>query len=158
MEDNHVYRDKRVERDGIGASSRRNGPEAPAGRSQSDGAFGSDRLAAIVRRLDRLRRAPSALLARLVAERGACMALLPDGDPPNRLFDAGTDREIAQRLCAGCLVQDECLELELRLYGSDTVGVWGALGEDDRRATYPLWAQRSTADPNGDGRVERGDR
>lgn len=158
MEDNHVDRDKQAERDGIVAPSRRNGPRATAGRSRSDGAFGSDRLAAIVRRLDRLRRAPSGLLARLVAERGACMAPLPDGDPPNWLFDAGTDREIAERLCAGCPVQDECLELELRLYGSDTVGVWGALGEDDRRAMYPLWVQRPTGDPDGDGRSERGDR
>jgi WhiB family redox-sensing transcriptional regulator len=34
-------------------------------------------------------------------------------------------------------VQAECLELELRMNGDLTVGVWGALCEDDRRALIP---------------------
>ena len=42
----------------------------------------------------------------------------------------------------GCPVQRECLELELRMFGEQTVGVWGALGEDDRRALVPLWRRR----------------
>jgi len=39
-------------------------------------------------------------------------------------------------------VQNECLELELRTAGEHSVGVWGALPEDDRRALYPHWLQR----------------
>ena len=68
--------------------------------------------------------------------------------------DAGeelTDRELAQRTCAGCPVQDECLELELRTAGEDTTGVWGALTDDERRELYPHWLRR------GD-RFERGPR
>jgi WhiB family redox-sensing transcriptional regulator len=47
-------------------------------------------------------------------------------------------------------VRDECLELELRTAGADTVGVWGALPEQDRRALYPHWRQRGDRadDPN----------
>jgi hypothetical protein len=74
-------------------------------------------------RLRRLRSVPSAVLADAVAERGACMTLLIDEQPPGWLFDSGTDREVAARLCAGCPVQSECLELELRLFGEQTVGV-----------------------------------
>ena len=33
---------------------------------------------------------------------------------------------------------DPCLELELRMFGDQTVGVWGALGEDDRRVSASL--------------------
>ena len=63
------------------------------------------------------------------------------------MFDPGTDREVAARLCAGCPVQPECLELELRLFGEQTVGVWGALGEDDRRALVPYWRDWPVAEP-----------
>ena len=47
----------------------------------------------------------------------------------------------------GCPVQQECLELELRMFGDQTVGVWGALGEDDRRALVPHW-RRPTGEPS----------
>ena len=47
---------------------------------------------------------------------------------PERGRDGPPDRELAARLCAGCPVV-ECLELELRIKGADTVGVWGALRE-----------------------------
>ena len=60
----------------------------------------------------------------------------PDGDPPSWLFGDGDDRDVAARLCAGCPVRDPCLELELRLFGDQTVGVWGALGEEDRRVLH----------------------
>ena len=30
------------------------------------------------------------------------------------------------------------------MFGDQTVGVWGALGEDDRRALVPIWRQQST--------------
>jgi WhiB family redox-sensing transcriptional regulator len=39
-------------------------------------------------------------------------------------------------------VSDECLELEFRADGFTTLGVWGALAEDDRRAIYLAWLQR----------------
>src|SRR3954454_10992170 len=104
-------------------------------------------LAQIAQRLRRLRSVPSAVLADAVAERGACMTVLTDDQAPGWLFDSGTDREVAARLCAGCPVQSECLELELRLFGEETVGVWGALGEDDRRALVPHW-RRLTGGPS----------
>jgi WhiB family redox-sensing transcriptional regulator len=70
------------------------------------------------------------------------------GSPPRWLFDAETNRELAAQLCAGCPVQDQCLELELRLSGAQTVGVWGALNEDDRRALFPHWQRTRNCDPN----------
>ena len=101
-------------------------------------------LVEIVKRLARLRRVPSGVLAEIVAWDGACMEISADDGPPRWLHEDGTDRELAARLCRGCPVQRECLELELRMFGEQTVGVWGALGEDDRRALVPLW-RRSTA-------------
>jgi WhiB family transcriptional regulator, redox-sensing transcriptional regulator len=108
------------------------------------------RLVEIADRLARLRRVPSGVLAEIVARDGACMqvdqqACTADG-PPRWLHEDGTDRELAARLCRGCPVQWECLELELRMFGEQTVGVWGALGEDDRRALVPHWRQ-ATARP-----------
>jgi WhiB family redox-sensing transcriptional regulator len=94
-------------------------------------------LAGIARRLGRLRSVPTGVLAEIVADRGACMEVSVEDGPPRWLHEAGTDRELAARLCGGCPVQQECLELELRMFGDQTVGVWGALGEDDRRALVP---------------------
>ena len=88
-------------------------------------------------RLDRLRRVPTDVLTEIVTSDGVCMT--SDG---GRLPAAHGDREFAKQLCGGCPVQDECLELELRTAGVDTVGVWGALAEDDRRALHPLWRRR----------------
>jgi WhiB family transcriptional regulator, redox-sensing transcriptional regulator len=93
----------------------------------------------IARRLARLHRVPSGVLAEIVAWDGACMSVSADDGPPRWLHEDGTDRELAARLCQGCPVQMECLELELRMFGDQTVGVWGALGEDDRRALVPHW-------------------
>jgi WhiB family transcriptional regulator, redox-sensing transcriptional regulator len=113
-------------------------------------------LAQIAQRLRRLRSVPSTVLADAVAERGACMTVLIDEQPPGWLFDPGTDREVAARLCAGCPVQAECLELELRLFGDQTVGVWGALGEDDRRALVPYWRDMHAEPPPSDAGESRG--
>jgi WhiB family redox-sensing transcriptional regulator len=101
------------------------------------------RLVEIAGRLARLRRVPSGVLAEIVARDGGCtqidhQACDADG-PPRWLHEDGTDRDLAARLCQGCPVQDECLELELRTFGEQTVGIWGALGEDERRALLPLW-------------------
>jgi WhiB family redox-sensing transcriptional regulator len=87
------------------------------------------------------------VLAEIVTEGGACMQVSADDGPPRWLHEVGSDRELAARLCAGCPVQQECLELELRMFGEQTVGVWGALGEDDRRALVPHW-RRLTGSPS----------
>jgi WhiB family transcriptional regulator, redox-sensing transcriptional regulator len=93
-------------------------------------------------RLDRLRWLPSDLLGEIVTHDGRCMSAYAEGDPPELTGFDIPDRELAWRLCAGCPVQDECLELELRMAGEGTTGVWGSLAEDDRRALYPHWRQR----------------
>jgi WhiB family transcriptional regulator, redox-sensing transcriptional regulator len=104
-------------------------------------------LTGIARRLARLRWVPTGELAKIVADGGACMEVSADDGPPRWLHEAGTDRELAARLCRGCPVQQECLELELQMFGDQTVGVWGALGEDDRRALVPHW-RRLTGEPS----------
>lgn len=96
-------------------------------------------LVGIAWRLDRLRWVPRDALRELATRDGACMSAC--GDPPWLDVDS-TDRAMAARMCAGCPVQDECLEVELRETGAQTVGVWGALGEDDRRALHPHWLRR----------------
>jgi WhiB family redox-sensing transcriptional regulator len=104
-------------------------------------------LAGIARRLARMRSAPTAVLAEIVADGGSCMEVSADDGPPRWLHEAGSDRELAARLCRGCPVQQECLELELRMFGDQTVGVWGALGEDDRRALVPYWRRLTGESP-----------
>ncbi|MGW4489774.1 WhiB family transcriptional regulator [Amycolatopsis sp. NPDC004368] len=105
------------------------------------------RLIGIAWRLDRLRWVPTDVLHKIVTSDGACMWPPPDEDPP----DARDDQELAERLCGGCPVRDECLELELRTGGADTVGVWGGLTDDDRRALHPHWLSRGE-------RIDRGER
>ena len=100
------------------------------------------RLVGIAWRLDRLRWVPRDVLADLVMKDGECVWAFTDGDPPELTGVESVDRELAARLCAQCPVQDECLELELRMAGEQTAGVWGALNEQDRRALYPHWRQR----------------
>ena len=95
------------------------------------------RLIGIAWRLDRLRWVPTDVLRDAVTSDGACMTPA-EGCPP----DARDDREFAKMICGGCPVQDECLELELRTAGVETVGVWGAMTDDDRRALHPHWLRR----------------
>lgn len=101
------------------------------------------RLHALAVRLDRLAVVPSEVLGALVRHGGCCMPVFTEDRPPELTGRDTPDRELASRLCAACHRRAECLELELRLYGPDTVGVWGALPEDDRRALYPLWLART---------------
>jgi len=108
-----------------------------------------NRLIDIAWRLDRLRWTPAAVLSGIVTRDGACMWPVSDG-PPDWLDLPMTDHMLAARICAACPVQDECLELELRTAGANTLGVWGALAEDDRRALHPLWLAR------GDRAMDRG--
>lgn len=104
----------------------------------------------IAERLAGLRPVPSGVLADIVTQDGACMEVSRVDGPPRWLHEEGTDRELAARLCQGCPVQRQCLELELRMFGVQTVRVWGALGEDDRRALVPLWrATRSRSVSGG---------
>lgn len=99
-----------------------------------------ERLAEIAARLDRLRHVPTDVLAEIVTRDGLCMWAAIDPDIADILDGLDSpDRELAARYCAGCPVQDECLEWELRIHGTGTVGIWGSLPEDDRRALYPLW-------------------
>jgi WhiB family redox-sensing transcriptional regulator len=114
-------------------------------------------LVEIARRLDRLWSVPTAVLESMVRRRCTCLRC-GSAEPPDWLEHAPTDRDLAARLCEGCEAQDECLELELRLAGADTVGVWGGLSEDDRRALHSHWLRRREAagddqpDPNDGGR------
>ncbi|HEX3779685.1 MAG TPA: WhiB family transcriptional regulator [Pseudonocardiaceae bacterium] len=109
------------------------------------------RLIAVAWLLDRLRWVPTAVLDGIVRRDGLCFWAYPEGDPPELTGADQPDRELAFRYCAGCPVRDECLELELRTAGENTVGVWGAMTEDDRRALYPHWLQRGERAGRGDG-------
>lgn len=100
------------------------------------------RLIDIAWALDRLRWVPRVVLAQVVRRDGLCFWAYPDDDPPELTGEDRPDRELAARYCAGCPVRDECLELELRTAGEHTVGVWGGLPEQDRRALYPHWQRR----------------
>ena len=93
--------------------------------------------------LDGLADVPTELLLDLVEEGGTCWWEVVSGDPPSTDADeAMPDRALAARMCAGCPVQRECLELELRTAGAETTGVWGALCEVDRRALHTVWRAR----------------
>lgn len=92
--------------------------------------------------LDELAVVPTEVLADWVTARGRCLWELTFGDPPEWTGEDDPDRKLATRMCAGCPVRAECLELELRVGGEHTVGVWGALNEDDRRALHAVWARR----------------
>lgn len=116
------------------------------------------RLAALAARLDRLAAVPTDVLGDLVFDGGCCVTVFTEDGPPELSGMDTPDREMAARLCAACRRRDECLELELRLYGPDTVGVWGALAEDDRRALYPLWRARTTPGSARAGAIDRRER
>lgn len=108
---------------------------------------------AIAASLDRLRRIPDHVLDEVVTCDGLCMWAFRRGDVPAMTGEDTADRELAASLCAGCPVPTQCLELELRQAGPDTVGVWGALPEDDRRAVYQAWlARRTTSRSDRQGR------
>jgi WhiB family redox-sensing transcriptional regulator len=93
----------------------------------------------IVERLEWSRTVTDDELGSAVVRRGAC---LEGADAPGWLFDADTPRGGAAGYCAVCSVRDECLELELRVLGGQVCGMGGALGEDGRRALYPVWSAR----------------
>jgi len=98
--------------------------------------------AAMAARLDRWQQVPTEVLTTVVVRRGLCLWGLWPAAEPDWEDCAPSNRMLAQRLCAGCPVIDECLELELRTAGASTTGVWGALAEDDRRVLHPIWQRR----------------
>ncbi|MGH3565030.1 MAG: WhiB family transcriptional regulator [Pseudonocardia sp.] len=105
--------------------------------------------------LDNLAHVPDDVLSRLVACHGLCLWEITHGDLPMWTGAGSPDRELAARLCAGCPVRRECLEFELRTAGPDTVGVWGGLSEDDRRALHAVWQARAGRTPNQTSTDER---
>lgn len=98
--------------------------------------------------LDRLELVPDDALVEVVTRDGLCMWAFDRTDVPEMTGQVSADRELAAWLCAGCPVQTECLELELRQAGPNTVGVWGALPEDDRRALHARWRARREGGPS----------
>jgi WhiB family transcriptional regulator, redox-sensing transcriptional regulator len=96
--------------------------------------------------LDELAAVPTEVLADWVTARGRCLWETTFGEPPEWTGEDEPDRELAAQLCAGCPVRAECLEFELRLGGAQTVGVWGALNTEDRRALHKVWSTRNRAD------------
>lgn len=98
----------------------------------------------VLTRLDRLRRVPVDTLSDLVLRDGACMWPVVAGET-SWLTEQHTDEELAELICGGCKVRDACLELDLRTAGPATLGVWGGLTQDARRALYPLWVRRRSS-------------
>lgn len=117
-------------------------------------------LNSIATRLDRLRHVQTDVLADLVQRHDTCLWTHFPGDPPEVTGHDNADRELAARLCAECPAQDECLELELRTTGTETVGVWGGMSEQDRRDLYPFWRTRrdNPHEPDVEGATRDDDR
>ena len=98
--------------------------------------------AAMAARLDRLEQVPTEVLTSVVALNGLCLLDLWPEVEPDWQNCAPSDQALAQRLCQGCPVIDQCLELELRTAGQSTTGVWGATCDDDRRVLHRVWQRR----------------
>jgi WhiB family transcriptional regulator, redox-sensing transcriptional regulator len=106
---------------------------------------------AMAAQLDWLQDVPIEVLHANVALGGLCLLELWPPVEPDWEDCAPSDRALAERLCAGCPVIDQCLELELRTAGASTTGVWGALAEDDRRELHRVWRKhRQHHDHNQD--------
>ena len=101
--------------------------------------------------LDRWRQVPTEVLRDVVMRRGLCLWGLWPAEEPDWDDCVPSDRRLAARLCAGCPVIDQCLELDLRTAGACTTGVWGALAEDDRRALHRVWQRRRQHQDDGMG-------
>jgi WhiB family redox-sensing transcriptional regulator len=101
--------------------------------------------------LDEFKHVPDDVLWEIVTRNGSCMSLYQLDLEPEWTGNARTDRELAARICAECPVRRECLELELRTSGDQTLGVWGALPADDVRAVYPVWLARRGLRAEQDG-------
>jgi WhiB family redox-sensing transcriptional regulator len=100
--------------------------------------------------LDRWRAVPTEVLSDVVMRRGLCLWGLWPSQEPDWDDCAPSDRELAMRLCAGCPVIDQCLELDLRTAGACTTGVWGATCDDDRRVLRRVWQRHRQHRPISD--------
>ena len=118
---------------------------------------GTPDYAARAARLDRLKDVPATVLTTSVVLGGLCLLELWPVVEPDWEHCASSDRALAERLCEGCPVIDQCLELELRTAGASTTGVWGALAEDDRRTLHREWQRRRQhhGQDERDGRTTR---
>jgi WhiB family redox-sensing transcriptional regulator len=92
--------------------------------------------------LDVCERTPDVVLREVVTRDGSCMVLYGLALEPQWSGDELTDRKTAALICGPCPVRRECLELELRVSGDTTLGVWGALPAEDVRALHPVWQSR----------------
>lgn len=99
---------------------------------------------AIARHLHRFRAVPDDVLWTVVTRDGLCFWAYDRSEMRPLVGLDEPDQALAEALCAGCPVVDECLELELRVAGEDTVGVWGAMAERHRRDLYPVWQAHRT--------------
>lgn len=106
----------------------------------------------IADKLDRYAVVPDDVLTEIVTRDGLCFWAFDRTEIPELSGEDTPDRELAARMCAGCPVVDECLELELRSAGADTVGVWGALADSDRRAVHRIWQLRRANQAGGEQR------
>jgi WhiB family redox-sensing transcriptional regulator len=157
VQKNRVNQAKHAQHDEhAGIAARQHSGTAP-GEPASTGsaALPAGRYEHLAADLDDLADVPTEVLADWVAGRGRCLWETTFGDPPDWFLEAEPDRELATRLCAGCPVRSECLEFELRAAGEDTVGVWGGLNAEDRRALLTVWRARRrdeiTALPDDEG-------
>ncbi len=105
-------------------------------------AVNPDNFEEIAASLDRFEQVPDDVLWEIVSGDGTCMWLYRLDLEPGWTNSRLSDRELAARICADCPVRQECLELELRTSGDQTLGVWGALPAEDVRAAYPVWLAR----------------
>ncbi|OLT40549.1 transcription factor WhiB [Saccharomonospora sp. CUA-673] len=92
--------------------------------------------------LDYLADVPDDVLRSVVRWDGLCFWAFDRELLPDLTGAADPDRALASWACAGCPVIQECLELELREAGEDTLGIWGALSDTDRRRVHRVWKWR----------------
>ena len=92
--------------------------------------------------LDELAAVSTEVLADWVTARGRCLWETTFGEPPEWTGEDEPDRASGTEPSGQSPVRTECLEFELRIAGDQTVGVWGALNQDDRRALHKVWACR----------------
>lgn len=64
--------------------------------------------------------------------RGSEGSLFYSADSAERKEDRIEREQLAKRICAGCLVRDECLRAALDRH--ESYGIWGGLNEFERRA------------------------
>ncbi|GAA3847015.1 hypothetical protein GCM10022243_11390 [Saccharothrix violaceirubra] len=95
--------------------------------------------------LDRVAGLADAELVHAVRVDGSCGWLATGDQAPGWTGDDRADRALAARVCAGCPVQRECLEWdlrELRAGRTATTGVWGPVAPMDLPAVFVSWSDR----------------